>query len=342
MNRSPSTWRHGEPIRRRARDAGLSFHRRPAGGRTHGVARGDEPKHEDADLVWKRQDRAFLSAKRGRASAPGAHARARTAPDWAEAAARAAPVRASGHHRGVDRHKHNYFARHRVSSNCARLGMRSLLVSNGRTNPAAVARKLRGLLLIRGYPMTDLRTRLLDAFQGVHEKPIDYPQWGITGVLLREFTARERQAANEAVTLENATDPDQILYRAMLLQRCITDPGTGKPYADGRTDLSTGQPAIDPRTRTPVFTVEDVQSLADGRSILFNILWDELLEVAGMTSAGMFSRGDAADGSERSAGAGAAGVDAAHGEPADLGTGDADERAAHADGADAADGPPNP
>jgi hypothetical protein len=184
----------------------------------------------------------------------------------------------------------------------------------------------------------NLRTKLLDAFQGVHERPIDYPQWGITGVLLREFTARERQAANEAVTLDNPTDPDQILYRAMLLQRCITDPATGGPYADGRIDLSTGERAIDPRTRTPVFTVEDVQELADGRSILFNVLWDDLLEVAGMSSAAMFSRGDAADGAERNQGAGVEGAGATiDGAPSE-GAGDTDERAPHADEPSEADG----
>lgn len=186
--------------------------------------------------------------------------------------------------------------------------------------------------------MTDLRTRLLDAFQGVHERAIDYPQWGITGILLREFTARERQAANEAVMLDNAADPDQILYRAMLLQRCITDPATGTPYADGRIDLSTGQAAIDPRTRNPVFTVEDVQALADGRSILFNTLWDELLEVAAMSGGAMFSRGGATNGGERDQGASDQGAESVASGNADQGSGDTDERTAHANATGEADG----
>lgn len=186
--------------------------------------------------------------------------------------------------------------------------------------------------------ISDLRTRLLDAFQGVHERPIDYPQWGITGVLIREFTARERQAANEAVTLDNAADPDQILYRAMLLQRCITDPSTGTPYADGRIDLSTGKPAIDPRTRTPVFTVADVQALADGRSLLFGALWDELLEVAAMSGGAMFSRSDTPNRDERDQGAGDPGASEAADSDADHGLSDLSQRAAHADDAGEADG----
>jgi hypothetical protein len=186
--------------------------------------------------------------------------------------------------------------------------------------------------------MTDLRTKLLDAMQNVHERLIDYPQWGITGVLLREFTARERQAANEAVNLDNPDNPEQILYRAMLLQRCITDPATGTPYADGRIDLSTGEKAIDPRTRTPVFTVADVTELADGRAMLFNTLWEELLEVAAMSSAAMFSRDQTADRSERDQGAGAEGAGDAAAQAAGEGLGDAGERTAHADEPGAADG----
>ena len=173
--------------------------------------------------------------------------------------------------------------------------------------------------------MSDLRTRLLDAFEGVHERTIDYPQWGITGILIREFTARERQAANEAVTLDNPADPDQVLFRAMLIQRCVTDPSTGTPYADGRLSLSTGAPAIDPRTRTPVFTVADVQFLANGRAALFNTLWDDLLEVAAMTGTAMFSRDHAPDGGERDQRAGLEGSGDAAEPAADRGAGDADE-----------------
>ena len=173
--------------------------------------------------------------------------------------------------------------------------------------------------------MSDLRTRLLDALEGVHERAIDYPQWGVTGILIREFTARERQAANEAVTLDNPADPDQVLFRAMLIQRCVTDPDTGTAYADGRLDLRTGNKAIDPRTRTPVFTVADVQSLANGRAALFNTLWDDLLEVAAMTGTAMFSRDHAPDSAERDQGAGAEGSGDAAERAADQGAGNADQ-----------------
>jgi hypothetical protein len=186
--------------------------------------------------------------------------------------------------------------------------------------------------------MTDLRTKLLDAMQGIHERPIDYPQWGITGIILREFTARERQSANEAVTLDNPDDPDQVLFRAMLIQRCVTDPATGAPYADGRRDLATGQPAIDPRTRAPVFTVDDVKELADGRAALFNTLWDDLLEVAAMTGAATFSRDHAADSGERDQGTVFQGAIETPDGDADQGTGDVGERATHADGTGETDG----
>lgn len=186
--------------------------------------------------------------------------------------------------------------------------------------------------------MTDLRTRLLDAFQGVHERPIDYPQWGISGVLLREFVARERQAANEATVLDNADNPDQILYRAMLLQRCITDPSTGVPYTDGRLDASTGQPAIDPRTRKPIFTIDDVTELAEGRSLLFTTLWDDLLEVASMSQGAMFSRRAAPNGGERDQGAGTEGTGSTVDSPPHEVPGDTDERTSHADDAEQTDG----
>jgi len=186
---------------------------------------------------------------------------------------------------------------------------------------------------------TNLRTKLLDAFQGVHERMIDYPQWGITGVMLREFTARERQAANEAVTLDNPADPDQILFRAMLIQRCLTDPDTGRPYADGRIDLSTGEAAIDPRTRVSVFTVGDVKELADGRAALFNALWDDLLEVASMTGAALFSRGGTANGTERDPGTGDEAPQAGAEGHADQGAGDVSVGAAYADDTLPADGP---
>lgn len=186
--------------------------------------------------------------------------------------------------------------------------------------------------------MSDLRTRLLDAFQTIHERPIDYPQFGVTGVVLREFTARERQYANEATLLDAPADPDQILFRAMLLQRCMTDPATGTPYADGRLDSATGEQAIDPRTRKPVFTVDDVTELADSRAALFNTLWEDLLGVAALDSAAMFSRDHAPDGGERNARAGAQGTGAAADEIADQGAGDAGIGGAHADEPGTGDG----
>lgn len=168
---------------------------------------------------------------------------------------------------------------------------------------------------------------LLSALTGLHERAVDYPAWGITGILMREFTARERQWAQDAVQAEaGGGDVDQTLYKAMLMQRCLTDPETGRAYADGRTDPTTGQPVIDPRTRTPVFTVDEVNDLVDARAVLFNLLWDNLLELAALGPQAMFSGGSADERAERDAGAGAEGTGEATGGDAGQGVDGADGR----------------
>lgn len=180
--------------------------------------------------------------------------------------------------------------------------------------------------------MTTVTERIRDALTNLHERPLDYPQWGLEGAMLREFTARERQYANDAVQAQD-DDPDQILFRAMLLQRCITDPTTGTPYPDGRYDPATGLPAIDPRTRTPIFSLADIQDIADGRGVVFTRLWDDLLELAGAGPRSLFRGGAAANGAERDQGARAE----APGDPAST---DADPRTGDADGGGASAGEP--
>jgi hypothetical protein len=169
-----------------------------------------------------------------------------------------------------------------------------------------------------------IKDRFLDAFTNLHERAVNFPQWGLTGALLREFTARERQYANDAVQAQDEASPDQILYRAMLLQRCLTDPATGTPFSDGRRDPTTGEPAIDPRTRAPIFTIADVEQLADGRFVLFNALWDELLEVAAMGPRSLFRGDPATDGAERGQGKSPKRVRQATDGDASQGSGDAD------------------
>lgn len=148
------------------------------------------------------------------------------------------------------------------------------------------------------------KAQIRDALTNIHEREITYPLWGLT-LLLREYTARERRYANDAVLAEAPDDPDQILYQAMLMQRCIVDPESGRPYMDGRAGPD-GQPAIDPRTRAPLFTVADIQEIADGRAGLFTQIWDDLISLAGLGPRALFRGSDATDGSERDAGAGAA------------------------------------
>lgn len=173
-------------------------------------------------------------------------------------------------------------------------------------------------------PPNDIKTRLRAAMTTLHEEPIDLPTWGLTGALLREFTARERQYAQEAIQTEaGEADVDQVLFRAMLLQRCITDPATGRPYTDGRAGPN-GQPLIDPRTRSPIFSIEDIQELADSRALLFNMLWDKLIALAAAAPISLFPGDRADERAERDAGAGDGGDAAGASEPTDQGTGDAD------------------
>lgn len=121
--------------------------------------------------------------------------------------------------------------------------------------------------------MSDYTTRqqLLTTLTSTHEKTVDDPVLG--RILIRELTARQRLAANEAATAENAEMPDQALYWAMLLQSAIVDPSTGTPGPDGR---------VDPRTRAPLFSVEDVQTLADGRDLLLQRLVNHVTSLAAL------------------------------------------------------------
>lgn len=175
------------------------------------------------------------------------------------------------------------------------------------------------------------------ALAALHEREVDVPLLGGT-VLLREFTARDRILASEAAQEHDPEQPDNHLYRALLLQRCIVDPETGRAYADGRLDPATGQPAIDPRSRAPLLSVEDVQTLAETRNVVFAFLWESLLELSALSAPALKSGDPAADAAERDAGAGAdAAGDTLDGD-AHSGPGDDDGRAAPADDAGAGDG----
>ena len=174
------------------------------------------------------------------------------------------------------------------------------------------------------------KATLLRALTQLHEETIDGADTlALFGgaILIRELSARQREAANDLATAENLDTPDNALYRAMLIQQSVVDPSSGTPYADGQTG-NDGAPLIDPRTRTPLFTVNEVLLLAEGRTDPITKLTNRIMALSALGPAPLFRGGDAADSGERDQGAGdpPAG-DAAPGDAGE-GSGDADERGA--------------
>ena len=141
------------------------------------------------------------------------------------------------------------------------------------------------------------RQELLAALTGTHETIYESDLFGGRAVLIREITGRQRLLANEAATQENPDAPDNALYRAMLIQMAVVDPDSGVRGPDG---------AIDPRTRRPLLTVDDVQSIADGRDRAVEQLIDAIVGLSALKPVHLFRRHPAADGDERDAGAGPA------------------------------------
>lgn len=167
------------------------------------------------------------------------------------------------------------------------------------------------------------RETLLRALTQLHEQTIDdaFTRQLFGGaVLIREISARQRQDANEAAIAQDAERPDQTLYRAMLIQQSVVDPESGRPD--------------DPRTRSPMFTLDELLLIADGRDVATRELADRIAALSALGPAPLFRGGDAADGPERDQGAGdQATGDAAEGDARE-GSGDPDERDALSDGAD--------
>lgn len=163
------------------------------------------------------------------------------------------------------------------------------------------------------------KAALLAALTNTHEKTIDSPLLG-GRILIREITARQRLHAQSAASAENELEPDNALYKAMLIQMAVVDPNSGVRDMQGR---------IDPRTRAPLFTVEELLDISNGRVLAIDQLIDEITTLAGLGPAAMFSGGDAPNSSERDAGASIGGVGAtAIGDEAQR-TGDDDKRSAH-------------
>lgn len=167
------------------------------------------------------------------------------------------------------------------------------------------------------------RDDLLACLTDVHEKWIRPMFFGGRDILIREVTARQRLFANQAAFAENPDDADNPLYQAMLIQVSVVDPTTGTPYADGRTDEN-GQPLIDPRTRKPLLTLDDVKLIADGRDLPTQALLKDITALSALTPVSLFRGNQTPDSGERDAGAGAEGRTDSPGGSASEGTGDPD------------------
>lgn len=103
----------------------------------------------------------------------------------------------------------------------------------------------------------------------------------IRELLRTEFTASEAFAATGAVsptTGARLIDPHR--WHAAIVAYGLVDPLSGTPYADGRRDPETQQVPIDPATRSPMFTPEQVaawpnrDALADDLALVAQAILD--------------------------------------------------------------------
>lgn len=150
------------------------------------------------------------------------------------------------------------------------------------------------------------RDQILRTLTETHERTLDNPviqQWFGGAVLIREITAAQRLQAQAAAVADNPDEPDNALYQAMLMQMSIVDPESGRPYADGRTD-DAGNPLIDPRTRTPIFTVNDLELLMQARYLVADVLIANITELAALLPRHLKSGDPAHDRTQRGANAG--------------------------------------
>jgi len=83
-------------------------------------------------------------------------------------------------------------------------------------------------------------------------------------VLIRELSRPDFEAS-QAFAESEMTDPatgrrlvDLWRWHAALVAYGLMDPASGAPYDDGRRDPTTGQVPINPETRTPLFTPEEI------------------------------------------------------------------------------------
>ena len=84
----------------------------------------------------------------------------------------------------------------------------------------------------------------------------------------------EKTSAVEASRGEDADAPaDETIARAFILQRCILDPESGEADSTGR---------IDPRTRRPLFSPEEVNDLINTREVPMNLIYQAIARLGAM------------------------------------------------------------
>lgn len=149
--------------------------------------------------------------------------------------------------------------------------------------------------------MSDYKARLLQAFQ-LHECWCNAPLLFPEPILIREVSARVRLQAQEAAVADDSESPDNTLYQALLILASVVDPDSGTPYPDGRIDPQTGTPLIDPRTRAPLLSADELPALIEGREILVRTLMTEITSLSVLTPDALFFRRSADDAAESDAG----------------------------------------
>ncbi len=95
------------------------------------------------------------------------------------------------------------------------------------------------------------------------ERVVDAPAFG-GPLLIRELLRPEylaAQAFGDAGERDAATGKmlvNQWNWHAAVVAYGLVNGESGEPYADGRRDPETGQVPIDPNTRTPMFTPQEI------------------------------------------------------------------------------------
>jgi hypothetical protein len=162
------------------------------------------------------------------------------------------------------------------------------------------------------------KSALFASLVGINEKVVESDLLG-GAVLIRELTARQRLIAREAATKDTEDEPDNALYYAMLIQFCVVDPETGVAGPDG---------TVDPHTRAPLFTPQELAVLAEGRASAVQLLVEQITSLSAMSPVSLRQGDQASERGERGPRQGHRAGGAAAGGAADQGTGDDDERAA--------------